>query len=100
MLENLFTNVGGKIKTLVKVLFVLEAIAAVVVGLWLISVDVLAIIGIGIMIIGPFVVWILSWFVYGFGELVDRTCRIDEKLNPHASNSKATNQDSAELPDL
>ena len=28
------------------------------------------------MISGPFVAWVFSWLLYGYGELIEKTCEI------------------------
>lgn len=66
-----YDDIGGKIKSLAKVSFIIEAISAVITGLailvngngW----------GILIAIAGPFAAWVGSWVLYGFGQLIDNT---------------------------
>lgn len=86
--ENIFVDIGKKIKTLAKILcwtgivgfgitgFIIFIIAAntfyggeVFVGL-----------GFAILIIGPLTSWVGSFFIYGFGELVDNSNVIKENL--------------------
>lgn len=70
----MFGNIGGKIKGLAKVLFWIEAIAAVIVGFVLVeSTEGLSLL---FAIAGVLVVWISAWFLYGFGELIDRVSEI------------------------
>ncbi len=64
----MFENVGGKIKSLAVVVFVLTLIASVVIGL--ISIDNG---GILFIIIGSVVSWISALFTYGLGELIEST---------------------------
>ena len=61
-----FDNVGGKIKGWAKLVFVVEAIAAVIVGL--VTVNTSALAGLLVIIVGPVVAWISSWLMYGYGN--------------------------------
>ncbi len=66
----MFENVGGKIKGLAKVLVWAEAILVILTGLILIEdTDGRSI----LFAIGSVpVVWISNWFLYGFGEIIDK----------------------------
>ena len=77
----MFDNVGGKIKTLATVSFAVETIVSIIAGIVLVCcgfVDyyVLIFIGIGAMLVGPVIALITNWFLYGFGELIEKTCEI------------------------
>ena len=74
MFENLYENIGGKIKSLAKWIFILEAIGAIVTGLILMcdgGHDEMFI-GLSILLCGPIVAWVGSWILYAFGELVEK----------------------------
>ena len=71
----MYDNIGEKIKGLAKVMFIVEAIAAVIGGLVLLVGKLLAI-GLLTLFLGPVVAWVSSWLLYGFGELIDNVCRI------------------------
>ena len=71
----MYDNIGEKIKGLAKVMFIVEAIAAVIGGIVLLGDEFLAI-GLLTLFLGPVVAWISSWLLYGFGELIDNVCRI------------------------
>ena len=74
----MYDNIGGKLKGLAKVLFIVPAIAAVLAGIVLMSTDEhLILYGLLVMVVGPIVAWISSWFLYGFGELIDKACDIE-----------------------
>ena len=65
----MYDNIGNKIKDLAIVVFVIEAIASVVAGiaLW---VDTEEWIYALVVFLGPFVAWISSWLLFGFGEII------------------------------
>ena len=70
----MYENVGANIKVFAKISAVIEAIAAFITGIRLISLDE-DLIGAGflVMIIGPILALIISWFVYGFGQLIENS---------------------------
>lgn len=73
----MYDNIGGKIKGLAKAIFILEAIAAVIGGIaFMVEDEDMILIGLLVMILGPIVAWVSSWLLYGFGELIDKTCDI------------------------
>ena len=74
MLDNLYENIGGKIKNWAKWIFIVEAIGAIITGIVLaIEEDILYIF---IAIGGPIVAWVSSWILYAFGELVENIHQI------------------------
>ncbi len=76
----MFNNIGKKIKVLAAVTAVLLAIAAIITGIVLCN-DNSEEAGIPILIFGPIVSWISSFMLYGFGELIDKVCDIEDMLN-------------------
>lgn len=75
MFDNLYDNIGEKLKGLAKIIFIIEAIISVIIGLLcLFSGEGLFILGLLTLILGPFIAWISSWVLYAFGELVEKTC--------------------------
>ena len=73
----MYDNIGGKIKGLAKATFIVEAIATVITGIALMASDEDMIpVGLLVMVVGPIVAWVSSWLLYGFGELIDKTCDI------------------------
>ena len=75
----MYNNIGGKIKGLAKGFFFIEALASIIGGIALILEshrDDEIFIGVIIIIAGPIIAWISSWFLYAFGELVEKTCEI------------------------
>ena len=90
-LDALYGNIGGKIKTLAKILFVVEAIAAVITGLVLAAYDIIYIF---ILPAGPVVAFVTSWILYAFGELVEKTS--DNEANTRAIVGLLEEKESAE----
>ena len=74
---DLYENIGKKIKKLAQVLFVVYAIVCILAGFILI-VNELALYGIVTIVVGTIVPWISSWFLYAFGELVEKTVKNEE----------------------
>ena len=72
MLDDLYENIGEKIKGWAKWIFIVESIAAIITGIALMFEDA-AFIGFIVLICGPLVAWVSSWLLYAFGELVDKT---------------------------
>ena len=85
----MYDNIGGKIKGLAKVIFIIEVIAAVIAGFAIIAIDkYLALIGLLVMAVGATAAWISSWFLYGFGELIEKTCEIARNTRGGVSKSE------------
>ena len=81
----MFDNIGGKIKALAKIMcwvgiigFVILAMITFVnaseAGSYLSGS--LIVLGFVFLIIGPLVSWVFSFFMYGFGELIETNCEI------------------------
>ena len=68
MLDDLYINIGAKIKTWAKWIFIIEAISAIIGGIGFIVNDDGGI-GFVIMVFGPLLAWVSSWLLYAFGEL-------------------------------
>lgn len=77
----MFNNVGEKIKTLTIVVFALVAMASIVAAIVLFSQgEGLAFVGFVVLLVGPFIAWIAGLFVYGYGELIQRTIAMEQEL--------------------
>ena len=72
----MYSDIGGKIKILARMIFLIEAIASVVGGfaLWVELEEWWCIL---ILIGGPILAWVSSWLLYGFGEIIDKLCDIE-----------------------
>ena len=91
----MFENVGGKIKTLVKVMFFLELLGSVIGAGILIPdcTDSEMWLALGIVVVGPLVAWISSLALYAFGELVESNLRISRSVERLTGSNTATQQD-------
>ena len=93
----MYDNIGSKIKNLAKTLFIIEAILGFLAGIIILAADddeFNIIVGLILMIAVPLISWISSWLLYGFGELIEKTCEvayntnsIDKKVAKLASNA-------------
>ena len=88
----MYDNIGRKIKGLAIVVFIVEAIAAIIGGIALmITLDDLILLGLLVLLFGPLVAWVSSWLLYGFGEIIDKLCDIERNTRCGAGASKVKN---------
>ncbi len=87
----MFDNAGGTIKSFAKVLYILELIASILVALYLCCTadveELRLLFGLILLFAGPFLAWVKVLFIYAFGELVEKTCKIEEHLNRNEQNN-------------
>lgn len=77
----MYNKIGSKIKGLAFITFIVEAIASFIGGIIIIAIasnsyyvdEIGVIIGVMVMFIGPLIFWVLSFFLYGFGELIENS---------------------------
>ena len=82
-LDNLYVDIGSKIKGLAKWSFIVEAVAAIIAGfVMMVSDEDMILFGLLTMVLGSIVAWVASWLLYGFGELVDKTSEIAKNTAP------------------
>ena len=73
----MFNNIGKKIKTLAVVICWIGIVGSVLAGIIMcVSDEDMIIFGLLTMIAGALISWIGSFFMYGFGELIDKTAEI------------------------
>ena len=74
----MFSNIGGKIKKLAKVICWIGIAFSLIGGIASISqtTDQSVLIGIITIVVGSLVSWISSFFTYGFGQLIENTDEI------------------------
>ena len=91
----MFDNIGGKIKTLAKVVCWVGIVACIFVGIKLISAgDALALIGIITAIVGSFLCWINSFLLLGFGQLVENSDIIVHQSQGHTKEEEPQHTES------
>ena len=78
MFDDLYDNIGGKIKISAKCLFVIGTIASVIAGIVL-MISELLLYGIFVAVFGPVSALISSWILYAFGELTESA--VDNEYN-------------------
>jgi hypothetical protein len=102
----MYTNIGGKIKLLAKVTAWVGVIGSIIAGIVMIyigtvSYDQVSLVGIGfiVMLAGSISSCVSTWFVYGFGELIDKTSEIAANTSGHAASFslKAQSENEAKL---
>lgn len=93
----MFTNIGKKIKTVAKVSCLILMLASVIAGIIVIADGNYALVGVGLLIVGPVLMWIGSFMTYGFGELIEKVTEIAQntasgKGNPATDKQKKLDQ--------
>lgn len=97
----MYDNIGKKIKGLAVVSFILMALVPIFVGMSFISEgDFLMVIGLIIAVVGPILSWIFSLLLYGFGELVDKTCDIERNIRGTESESVSQSERISKIEEL
>lgn len=87
----MFNNIGGKIKTLTRVVCWI-GIAASVIGGVVCMFDDEALLGLAVIVGGALASWVGSFVLYGFGELVENVTVIAE-LSAKADAEKNRHED-------
>ncbi len=90
MFDNLYQDVGMKIKKLALWIFIVEMIFSVVSGMLLCFTggEFEFFIGLGVIVGGALTAYVSSWFLYGFGEIIDKLTDIER--NTRHSVTKTT----------
>ena len=74
MFEDMFSNVGGKIKILAKIMLVLGMLASVIYGIYFMTNGgEFILFGLLIAVGGVLGSWISALFIYGFGQIITNT---------------------------
>lgn len=80
-MDSWYENIGGKIKFLAKVIAILGAFLSIVFGIALMLWDEdFLLTGLLIVVLGDIVSWILTWFLYGYGQLIEHTEKMSRYL--------------------
>lgn len=77
----MFTDIGKKIKFVSMALCWIGIIASVIIAFTLFGYEKTALLGALVLFGGSFVSWVCSFFVYGFGELIDKVSSIEAKIS-------------------
>ena len=89
-MEKLYEDIGKKIKRAAYWTFIVEAVIAALEGIAIPIVlisnldDVIFALFVGLLLgaivaaLGVLIAWVSSWLLYGFGELIDKTCDIEK----------------------
>lgn len=79
----MYNDIGGKIKILAKVIFIVGMMASIIIGFTICftSDDMLIIVGLLVMVVGSIVAWISSLCLYGFGQLIENSDIIAAEYN-------------------
>ncbi len=80
IMNKMFEDVGKKIKSLAKVMFIICEAASVIGAIAMWSTEEAFIYGLLILIVGSLSAIISAWFLYGFGEIIDSLCSIQDML--------------------
>ena len=93
----MYKNVGGKLKALAKAYAIVVAIISIIAGMVTLASNAAVCIGLVLIIVVPFVAWLSSFILYGFGELIEevsliRRQKIDSTSNLNAYNKSNTEQ--------
>ncbi len=77
----MYDNIGGKIKGAATVVFLIEAIMGIIAGIIIMAANEnFIVLGLLVMVFVPIIAYISSWLLYGFGELIEKTCSIESTL--------------------
>ncbi len=79
MFDEMFADIGKKIKKMAICIFILEAGSSILGGLiYMFSGEDLGFLfGMLIIVVGVIVAYVSSWFLYGFGEIIDKLTDIE-----------------------
>lgn len=92
----MYSNIGGKIKVLAKIICIIGIIVSVISGLGIIIVSSIGYNpglsvfgGLLVIVLGVLFSWLSTFFIYGFGELIEKVTEIESEIR----NQKSFNRD-------
>jgi hypothetical protein len=96
----MYTNIGDKIKHIAQIVAIAGIVGSVLSGLVLISQGLevntngnsMVGLGLGVLIAGSLLSWVLSLFLYGFGELIVNTAEIVKNTSINNATSPLLNK--------
>ena len=91
----MFKNIGGKIKLLAKIICIVGIALSCLIGLARITIAdrYMLLTGIAIAPIGSVISYLVSVFIYGFGELIETNREILKTLSPEEKRNYWTGKD-------
>lgn len=87
-MNKLFGNSGKKIKLLSIISFIGISLLGIIIGI-VMSIDDDAIFLLFIPL-SPLAGWLINLFIYSYGEIVDRICRIEQKISDNGNQNVET----------
>lgn len=87
----MFKNVGGKIKLITEILMWLSFMSFPIYGFVIIINDKDVLKGIIVILLGIFLTWVSSVFLYGFGQLIENSDKIVETMEKQFSENNIQN---------
>ena len=93
----MFSNIGGKIKILAKVLCIVGFVITLILAIFdfvmaaQLHNGLFVVFGILCIILGALLSWINSFFVYAFGEITTKVSSLDEKVDSLGTEIKQKN---------
>ena len=91
MLDNLYSNIGSKIKNWAKWVFIVAAIASVIGAICMMAScedSWMLVVGMIVLVVGPFIAWVSSWLLYGFGEIIVKLTAIERNTRSTNANKE------------
>ena len=86
--DKLYENIGIKVKSLAKCVFIIETIVAIIAGVSFMATDEdLLLSGFLSLICGPIIAWVSSWVLYAIGEAADGV-RVQKNIEYSTSDGK------------
>ena len=108
-MEKLYEDIGKKIKRAAYWTFIVEAVIAALEGIAIPIVlisnldDVIFALFVGLLLgaivaaLGVLIAWVSSWLLYGFGELIDKTCDIEKNTSDISRNIIGIKNDTCDI---
>lgn len=91
----MYNAIGKKIKFLAQFLFAVPTTIAFIIGFVLLFKNAW-VISLILVVVIPLISWISSWFLYGFGEIIDKLCDIEQNTRNANSYIEETHKESEE----
>ena len=79
--DGIYSNIGNKIKRLTVWTFFVEVVVLIILGIFLLTKE-LYLLSFLAAVVAPVILWISTWFLYAFGQLVQKTC--ENEQNTHS----------------